>query len=615
MRARKIISFLASVVMMITMLVPIADASGTVIAVDDVTALKGETVTVPVRISQNSGMCGAVMSIHYDEALTLTDVTEGDAVQGLTLTKPGDMSANPAKVVFDGQDADYTNGIIMNLVFCVPETLGTYDIVLTYEADEIVDGDLKAMDVTMLNGSITVVEADIGGGGDVGDDEEEEEEELSGTVISVDKVKTLKGKRVTVPIRIRENPGIFGMTLTVSYDSALTLIDITSGEAMTSLEMSRPGDLSANPITLMYIGMENDTTNGIISNLVFDVPETLGKYSISISCAEDDIIDENLNPVEVGTQNGRITVSETIIDEPDEPGETEEPPVITIDSVVAKAGQSIDVPVSIEGNTGICGAVLFIEYDEALTLTNITRGDALTGLAMTKPGNLPVNPVKLLFDGIEEDSTSGTVVVLSFTAPQSEGTYEISAYYEEEGIVNGDMYPIEPVIMDGSITVKGNSVNIYIGEESFKLSSDIEEKGTVYVAFYDKEKQLISLELFTPNGTDVKTDAPSDAVWTKIMWWTAKQTPMCDEITVQLKDGINVDVGGKNVMLIPDFKSEGTIYVGFYTSTGQLSSIQLFTPDGNDIKANTDLNADYAKVMWWTGAQKPITEAEKILLK
>ena len=72
MRARKIISFLASVVMMITMLVPIADASGTVIAVDDVTALKGEIVTVPVRISQISGMCGAVMSIHYDEALTLT---------------------------------------------------------------------------------------------------------------------------------------------------------------------------------------------------------------------------------------------------------------------------------------------------------------------------------------------------------------------------------------------------------------------------------------------------------------------------------------------------------------------------------------------------------------
>ena len=96
MRTQKITAFLAVLAVVFQLLIPNGFAVyEPVIKVEDVTALKGTNVTVPVKLTGNTGICGAVMYITYDEALTLTAVTKGEALPGLAMTPPGDLSKNP----------------------------------------------------------------------------------------------------------------------------------------------------------------------------------------------------------------------------------------------------------------------------------------------------------------------------------------------------------------------------------------------------------------------------------------------------------------------------------------------------------------------------------------
>ena len=69
---------------------------------------------------------------------------------------------------------------------------------------------------------------------------------------------------------------------------------------------------------------------------------------------------------------------------------------IAVETVAAKKGEAVAVPIRLSGNSGICGVTVSVTYDAALTLTNVTRGDALPTLTMTKTGSLLSNPIKLL---------------------------------------------------------------------------------------------------------------------------------------------------------------------------------------------------------------------------
>ena len=68
---------------------------------------------------------------------------------------------------------------------------------------------------------------------------------------------------------------------------------------------------------------------------------------------------------------------------PVEAAENGETTTITVESIGAKPGSLVDVDVTIENNPGILGAVLKLTYDKALTLVNVTEGEAFS------PGRYP----------------------------------------------------------------------------------------------------------------------------------------------------------------------------------------------------------------------------------
>lgn len=132
---------------------------------------------------------------------------------------------------------------------------------------------------------------------------------------------------------------------------------------------------------------------------------------------------------------------------------------VTVEQVTAAAGESVEVPINIANNTGICGAMISISYDSSLTLTDITAGSALSSLNMTKPGNYAANPINIMWDGISEnDCSNGSIAVLTFTAPEESGTYQVSASYVSGNVLDADLNAVELDITNGAVVVSSGPV-------------------------------------------------------------------------------------------------------------------------------------------------------------
>lgn len=175
---KKIISLLLSVFMILSTISPLsvtAEIDSPTITVGSVTDVAGSTVIIPVTVENNPGILGATLQLTYDEGLTLVDATNGDAFSVLDLTKPQTYDS-PCKFVWDELDVapeDVKDGTILNLEFAVSENAISgkeYKIGLSYSKNSIVDRDLNSIDVTIVNGSINVINyipGDLDGDNDV----------------------------------------------------------------------------------------------------------------------------------------------------------------------------------------------------------------------------------------------------------------------------------------------------------------------------------------------------------------------------------------------------------------------------------------------------------------
>ena len=118
---------------------------------------------------------------------------------------------------------------------------------------------------------------------------------------------------VNIPINITENTGLIWIGLDVTYDPKLDLVDWTEGEVfpyidgtldagLVDYEMStlnvtsrQAADFEKNPFHVSYQGgtlKANNTKTGTLINLVFKVPDTIGKGEYPISVAVDTILSQ-----------------------------------------------------------------------------------------------------------------------------------------------------------------------------------------------------------------------------------------------------------------------------------------------------------------------------------
>ena len=131
-------------------------------------------------------------------------------------------------------------------------------------------------------------------------------------MIIVESVSDSPGATVDVAIKVKNNPGILGATLTFTYDKELMLVDATAGDAFSVLTMTKPGKYTS-PCKFTWDGQElstDDIKDGTILNLKFsigDSAENGNEYKIKVSYDDGDIVGGGLEPIDVNIENGVVT--------------------------------------------------------------------------------------------------------------------------------------------------------------------------------------------------------------------------------------------------------------------------------------------------------------------
>ena len=124
-----------------------------------------------------------------------------------------------------------------------------------------------------------------------------------------------RGQDVTVQVSVKNNPGILGMTLTISYDdSVMTLESAENGSALDALSWTKSKELK-NGCNFLWDGIEvenEEVQDGVILQLVFHIAEDAaeGKYPISFTASEGGTVDNNLNTIGLTMYSCYVTVQQ-----------------------------------------------------------------------------------------------------------------------------------------------------------------------------------------------------------------------------------------------------------------------------------------------------------------
>lgn len=130
----------------------------------------GESVTIPVTISENPGITGFELSLEYDKkALIPTEINGGELLtSGLFMsTLDSGVSAeelDTIKVVWSNDTAINTNGELFNITFEVKKDAkeGNHSIGLNYEKGWITDENFYDVMPSVIDNSITVADVLMG---------------------------------------------------------------------------------------------------------------------------------------------------------------------------------------------------------------------------------------------------------------------------------------------------------------------------------------------------------------------------------------------------------------------------------------------------------------------
>ena len=129
--------------------------------------------------------------------------------------------------------------------------------------------------------------------------------------IVVSSAKAFPGKTVKIDISLKNNPGLVGAILSISYGDGLTLQSVTDSGLLAN---SAHGPLPAgNPYTVSWddsVRSDNITADGVLTTLEFLVAEDAqpGEITVSVSYSEGNIYNADLDDVKFRVCDGHVNV-------------------------------------------------------------------------------------------------------------------------------------------------------------------------------------------------------------------------------------------------------------------------------------------------------------------
>ena len=205
-----------------------------ILGVADVSAAPGETVTIPVTISDNTGFAGFTLCIDYNESvMTLTNISKGSL---LNTSESGAFTKNVSGKTINWVDSANImgDGELMKLTFTIEgdATPGSYDVGLSLKdgnSANFVDENSRAIHVEFESGSVSVQEP--------------------APVVVLEKIEVATKPTKTV-YQIGESLDTTGLTLKATYSDGTTK-KISSGFTVSGFDSATAG---TKTVTVKYEG-------------------------------------------------------------------------------------------------------------------------------------------------------------------------------------------------------------------------------------------------------------------------------------------------------------------------------------------------------------------------
>lgn len=130
------------------------------ISAQSVTAQKGEDIFVKIDVSSNPGVAFALIEVEYSDELNLIDIWD-EGCFGSPLFE-NDLDANPVHLSWDHSEGgdNALDGTLATLHFVLQDDAqaGTYWVKISYDEENIFNGDLQNVYFDTVEAQVTVAE-------------------------------------------------------------------------------------------------------------------------------------------------------------------------------------------------------------------------------------------------------------------------------------------------------------------------------------------------------------------------------------------------------------------------------------------------------------------------
>lgn len=575
---KKFCSLIISVAIIISLFVCTFASETTAVYSDNITATAGSTISVPVKISDNSGFMGFSIVLEFDSSVfTPVSVESGDILSNGSLTDSigGTLQSNIVKVVYTDSSSVFDNGLLFNIVFNVSDkATGTQLIKLSYNSKDTFDENFNAVTFLCKDFSISVENEYI-----------ENAVKFDGGSLSVN-----AGEILTVPVSVTNVAGMNSFNLNISYNqNVFEFIGYNSGEIL------KDGNVSLNKndfvLGFSWEGLDVDK-DGNLLYVSFKVAEYIEKQEeIIISC--ESLAFENGSSKQSYCCNSQITINNPYADMA---------AFIYTDKCVSVENDYVDIPVYINNNHGMMGFGIDISYDNAvLTPISVTKSEIVSNGLFGDNTDNAYGKIKIRWNHSEDIFENGLLFTMRFKVLNSESITTIplefsysqpDTYNEKWEDVKLDInietitlehtytirFVVDGVVASSQKFVSGTSVNEivlpqiprkigYNGQwETFLLgNNDVDVNciytPIVYTATFIDNGKVISTDTFTVE--DDSLDYPYISKWAYYDW-------VWDEHKIEAKD---LTIEGRYVP---------TTYTITFVSNGETIKTQEYNVDTVD---------------------------------
>ena len=444
------------------------------VQIGTVSGKAGDIVDVPVNVVKNTGIWGFQFTLSYDaNALEVQSFTVDQAWQSMGIMDIA-VGANPAAI--QGMASSFNNntatGSMGILKFKIKDGAanGDYPITADWRPNDCIDADSNEVETRVQDGKVTVGAANVTTTTTQGGQQHDPNANFK---VEVGTVSGKAGDTVEVPLNVVKNAGIWGFQFTLAYDSnALEVQGLAVDSAWASMGlMDVPA--GANPIAIqaMASGFTDNTSTGLMGILTFKIKDGAanGDYPITATWRPNDCINANGDEVSTDVADGKVTVGDTNVttttSNDDNPTTTTTQQVIDADfdiqigTVNGKAGDTVEVPVTVLKNVGIWGFQFAINYDDSkLELQGFNTDSAWSSMGIME---VPAGANPAIIQGMSSSMTSdftGTGLMGNLVFKIKDGVADgeeiaVTGTADQKSCINLDGAEVTTGVRAGKVTV------------------------------------------------------------------------------------------------------------------------------------------------------------------